>query len=103
MDVTESLLAYNRDMSTGLFKVSLDDIGRGLFIAVAGPLFMAVVAALGSIILAPNFDVFLVDWGAFGHNLINISIVTSFGGFSGYISKQLLTDNQGNILGVGSK
>lgn len=101
MDVSDSLLAYNIPMSTGLFKISLSDIGRGLAVAVLGPLFVAVCAALGSIILAPNFDVFAVNWAALGHSLVNISIVASYGGFSGYISKQLITSSQGNILGVG--
>ncbi len=104
MDVTDSLLAYNKDtMNNGLMKLSFGDIGRGLAVAVLGPLFISVVAALGSIILAPGFDVSLVNWSVLGHSLINISIVSAYGGFSGYISKQLLTDEQGNILGIGSR
>lgn len=83
-------------------KLTWGDIGRGLFVAVLGPLFISILATLGSIILAPGFDVTLVDWSALGHSLLNISIVSAYGGFSGYISKQLLTDNQGNILGIGS-
>lgn len=90
-------------MSNGIGKLTWGDIRRGLAVAVLGPLFVSVVAALGAIILEPGFDVLAVNWVALGHSLLNISIVSAYGGFSGYISKQLLTDNQGNILGIGSK
>lgn len=90
-------------MSNGIGKLTWGDIKRGIAVAVLGPLFVSIVAALGSIILAPGFDVLSVDWTSLGRSLLNISIVSAYGGFSGYISKQLLTDNQGNILGIGSE
>lgn len=90
-------------MSNGIGKLTWGDVRRGLLVAVLGPLVVSILAALGSIILAPGFDVLLVDWVSLGHSLLNISIVSAYGGFSGYISKQLLTDNQGNILGIGSE
>lgn len=90
-------------MTSGLFKISLGDVGRGLLVAVLGPLFISILAALSSIILAPGFDVALVNWSGLFHDLINISIVSSYTGFAGYISKQLITDDQGNILGIGSE
>lgn len=104
MDVTDSLLAYNKEvMNSRIFKLSFGDLGRGLIVAILGPLVVSIIATLGSIISAPGFDVALVDWASLGHILLNISIVSSYTGFAGYLSKQLITSDQGNILGVGDR
>lgn len=90
-------------MKNGLFKLSLGDWGRGLLVAVLSPVVVAVTIWLGAIISAAGFDVFSVDWTALSRNLVNISIIAAYGGFSGYIAKNLMTDNKGVVLGIDPK
>lgn len=84
-----------------MFKLSLGDWGRGLIIAILSPVVVAVLAVLGAIINAPGFDAWGVDYGALFHNLTNTLIVASYGAGVGYITKNLLTDDQGKFLGIG--
>lgn len=86
-----------------MFKLGWSDVTRGLTVAILAPLVTSILSILGAIILAPGFDVFSVDWNTLGHTLANSAIVSSYGGFAGYISKQFLSDNQGNVLGIGSR
>jgi len=85
-----------------MFKISWGDLGRGLVVAVAAPLVTSVIGVLSTIVFSSGFDAFAVDWPALGKLLVNSSIVSAYGGFAGYITKQLITDNQGNIFGIGS-
>lgn len=71
--------------------------------AVLGPVAVAIFGILGSIITAPNFDVFSVDWIILFKSLTNAFIVAGYGGFSGYILKNLLTDQNNNFLGIPTK
>lgn len=84
-----------------MFKINLGDVGCGLIMAVTAPLFVAITVLLGAIISAPGFDAWAVDYHALFHNLVNVSIVASYGGFVGYIGKNFFTSEQGNVLGVG--
>ena len=90
-------------MKNGLFQISIGDVWRGLIMAIMAPLAVSIFAVVGAIINAPGFDVFSVDWALVGRNLANVIVVTSYGAASGYILKNLLTDNQGNVLAIGSK
>lgn len=103
MDLTDGFQAYTYSMSNGLLRISLGDIGRGAVVAIAAPLVTSIIGVLSAIILAPGFDFAVIDWASLGHMLVNTSIVSSYGGFIGYITKQLVTSEQGNILGVGDK
>ena len=86
-----------------MFKLTLGDWWRALVMAVLGPVSVAIFGILGSIISAPNFDVFSVDWVTLFKGLTNAFIVAAYGGFSGYILKNLLTDKNDNFLGIKTK
>lgn len=86
-----------------MFKLSLGDIWRGLVMAVCGPVAVAIFAVLGAVITAPNFDVFSVAWGVLFHSLTNTLIVAAYSSGSGYILKNLLTDDNQNVLGIPTK
>lgn len=82
-----------------MFQLSSNDYVKGLVVAVGAAIFTSIVAVLGSVITAPGFDVFSVDWGSVGHMLVNVSIVSGFGGFTGYIGKQFVSDKSGAVFG----
>lgn len=71
--------------------------------AVAAPAAVAIFAVLGAVINSPGFDVFTVAWSPLFHNLVNTLIVTSYGAGTGYILKNLLTDDNQNFLGIPTK
>lgn len=71
--------------------------------AICVPVGVAFFAVLGAIINSPGFDVFSVDWAVLFKSLTNTLIVASYGGFSGYILKNLLTDKNQNFLGIPTK
>lgn len=87
-------------MKNGIFTLGWRDIGLGLIVAVASPLAIAIFAVLGAVVNAPSFDAWSVDYGTLFHNLVNTSIVVSYGSFSGYIIKNLLTTTDGKFLGI---
>lgn len=86
-----------------MFKLSWGDVNKGLLVAIFAPVVSSVTVVLGTVINSAGFDVFLVDWSALSHNLINISIISAYGGFTGYLAKNFFSDYQGNVLSVGSK
>lgn len=86
-----------------MFKLSLGDIGRGLIMAVLGPVAIAIFGVLGAVIAAPHFDVFAIDFVTLFKSLTNTLIVASYSAASGYILKNLLTDANQNFLGIPSK
>ncbi len=86
-----------------MFTLTWGDLGRGLVMAVLGPVAIAIFAVLGSVITAPGFDVFTVDFISLFKNLTNTFIVASYSSGSAYILKNLLTDKNQNFLGIPSK
>lgn len=86
-----------------MFTISLGDLWRGLITAVLAAASVAAFNVLSAVILAPNFDFFSVDWVTVFKSLTNALIVSSYGGFSGYILKNLLTDKNQNFLGIQTK
>lgn len=84
-----------------MFKLSLGDFGRGLIIAILSPAIVALLSVLGAIINTPGFDAWAVDYGTLFHNLTNTLIVASYGAGVGYITKNLLTNDEGKFLGLG--
>jgi hypothetical protein len=83
-----------------MFTLNGNDWLRGLIVAVIAPLVVSLTTVLGTIIQTPGFDVFSVDWMTLGHSLVNISIISAWAGFSGYIGKGLLTTDSGKALGI---
>ena len=71
--------------------------------AVLGPVAVAIFGILGSVITAPGFDVFTVDFIILFKNLTNAFIVASYSAGSAYMLKNLLTDDNQNFLGISSK
>lgn len=86
-----------------MFKLSLGDVWRGLLMAVFGPVMVAVFGVLGAVINAPNFDVFSVDFVSLFKNLTNAMIIASYSASSAYLLKNLLTDDDQNVLGIETK
>lgn len=86
-----------------MLKLSLGDLWRGLVVAVTSALMIAVIGVLGAVINAPHFDLWLVDWVGLGRALANSSTVAAFGAGSGYLLKNLLTDDQQNFLGINTR
>jgi len=77
----------------------LSDLINGIVVAVLGPVFLAATVVLGAIINAPGFDVFMVDWRTLGHTLLNVSIITSYSGLTGYLTKNFFS-NQGSFANI---
>ncbi len=90
-------------MSNGIFKLVSSDFIKGLWVAVFAPVITAITVVLGVVINAAGFDVFAVDWATLSHNLVNISIVSAYGGLTGYLAKNFFSSNQGNVAGIGDK
>ncbi len=80
-----------------MFKLSFGDFGRGVIVAVLSPVFIAITAVLSTIIVS-GFDVFSVDWASLGKSLINVSIISGYGGLVGYLGKNFLTGDSGKFL-----
>lgn len=83
-----------------MFRLSLGDLFRGLAVALLGAIVVAVSGVLGAVITATGFDVFTVDFVQLFKNLTNAIIVASYGAGSGYLLKNLLTDDNQNFLGI---
>ncbi len=88
-------------MKNGVLQLDWSDMGKALIVAILAPTLIAATVGLGAVINASGFDVFSIDWVALSHNLVNISIVAAYGGFVGYLSKNLITSNQGNVMAIG--
>lgn len=82
-----------------MFKVSIGDFWRGLIMAVLTPVMIAVFAVLSRVITS-DFDVFSTDFVALLKELTNTLIIASYSGFSSYLLKNFLTDDNQNFLGI---
>lgn len=86
-------------MQSGLYKLSSNDFIKGAVVAIGAAIFTSVIAVIGGVINTPNFDVFAVNWGMVLHTVINVSIVSGFGGFTGYLGKNFVSDSNGAVFG----
>lgn len=68
---------------SGLFKLSTQDLAKGLV--------MAVIAAVVTYVSDPTFDVTTLDWGYMLKMVLTVVI--------SYLAKNLLTDVNGKVLG----
>lgn len=76
-------------MDNNMFKISLGDVGRGLVVAVLASVFVYLLAILN----APGFSFLTIDYA----EIARISLASGIG----YLAKQLMTSDQGNLLTVG--
>lgn len=72
-----------------MFKLSLGDVGRGLIVAILASVFVYLLTVLN----APGFSFLTINYA----EIARISLASGIG----YLSKQLLTSDQGNLLTVG--
>ena len=72
---------------SGMFKLNLSDITKGLVVAV----FAAVLGALQQLVVTHGLDFASYDW-----SLISTVVV---GAFTSYISKNFLSNDKGKVLG----
>lgn len=84
--------------NSGMYKINLQDIFRGLVTAVASGVALSVLAVLGNV-FGSGFDAWSVDWLKVLHDVINASVMGAEGGFIGYISKNFLTASNGKVFG----
>ena len=76
-------------MAKGIFRLGLNDLGKGLLVAIG----TAVVLYLQTLMGQTGFTFSALPWQA----ILNIAISAGIG----YLAKQLLTSDQGNIGGIG--
>ena len=74
-----------------LFKLNVHDFLKGAVSAVVA----SVIFALAGVAQQPDFNVLLINW----NSVFNAAV----GAFLGYLGKNLLSDSQGNVLGIGKK
>lgn len=78
-------------MSNGLFKLGAGDLLRGLVVAVG----TAVVLYLQTLMGNTGFTFSSIPWPV----VLNIAVSAGLG----YLAKNLLTSDQGNLGGIGDK
>ena len=83
-----------------MFRLSAGDLWRGLVVAIASALFVAIHSVIGTVINTPDFDVFTVDYIYVLKELVNTSVVVGYSAGMGYLIKNLLTDESGNVLKI---
>lgn len=79
-------------MKSALYKICSNDVVKGLVTAILA----AVIMTVWSVVSQNGFDAFATDWSEVAKSVINVSIVSFFA----YIIKNLLTDENGRVLGV---
>lgn len=72
---------------SGMFNLNLKDLAKGLIVAV----FAAILGGLQQLIIAHGFDFANYDW--------NLIIGLAGTAFTSYLGKNLLTDQNGKVLG----
>ncbi len=79
-------------MQSELYRICKSDVVKGLVMAVLA----GVLMTIWSVVSQSGFDAFATDWSEVLRSVINVSIVSFFA----YIMKNLLTDEDGKVLGV---
>lgn len=74
-----------------MFKLNLMDVFRGFVVAILTGAWLAIAG-----LFVQDFDVFSADWTAIGKLAVN----GGFFSFAGYITKNLLTADNGKVLKV---
>lgn len=63
--------------------------------SIATAIFTAILVALGAVVMAPNFDLFAVNWIVVGHTMLNVAVVTA----CGVLLRNFVTDQNGKMFG----
>lgn len=79
-------------MKNGIFKLYSNDFVKSLVMAIIA----AILVVVSTIVLAPNFDAFSVNWAIAGKDVINGSIIAAVS----YLIKNLFTTDKGSILNI---
>lgn len=79
-------------MKNGILKLDWGSIIDAMLTAAV----LAIVAGLVSVILGENFNIFTANWKLIGENAANWGLIGAFGS----LSQDLLSDHQGNVLGI---
>lgn len=84
-----------------LGQLTQSDWIRGLVTAIIAGLALGVGTVMHGTITAPGFDLFAIDWNTVWHNAVNAALIGAEGGFVGYIGKNLMTNEKGDIPVLG--
>ena len=74
-----------------MFRLNLSDVSKGLVMAIITGFMLPVAAAFQT----PGFDIFQANWS----EIVNLAINGAVIGFTGYIVKNFLSDEDGKVLG----
>lgn len=77
--------------NSNFFNLNWGDILRGLAVAVLAGIALPVLA----VIQTPGFDVATVNWSG----ILNLAINGGLAAMAAYLTKNLLTDSSGKMLG----
>ena len=78
----------------GLLKTDWATVGDALLTGVV----MAVLAALYGVVTTTGFDVLTADWGTILGQMLNIGFISAIT----ILAKDLLSTNNGSLLGIGT-
>mgnify|MGYP001579596841 CR=1 FL=1 len=78
-------------MNSTMFRLNLSDVSKGLVMAIITGFMLPVAAAFQT----PGFDIFQANWS----EIVNLAINGAVIGFTGYIVKNFLSDEDGKVLG----
>ncbi len=82
-----------------IFRLNISDLLRGLVSAVLGGAALSVLAVLQGVFGAADFSVLSVDWSAVGVHALNAAVIGAEGAFTGYLAKNLFSDDEGKLFG----
>lgn len=78
-------------MTNSLFTLNRKDFFNGMIVAVAGSVF----AMLYGLLQTPEFNLMTANWGLIGSQMLQVAVTS----FMGYLSKNLFSDQNSNLLG----
>jgi hypothetical protein len=82
-----------------LYRLGDADFIKGAFMAAIAGVVVSVGTVMHGVITEPGFNVFLIEWGGLLGTMINNAVIGAEAAFSSYIIKNLLSDQNGAILG----
>lgn len=84
-----------------LYSWTKSDFIKGAITAVVSGVVVAVATVVHGVFGAPGFDVFSIDWVGLGHDIVNVALIGAEGAFSGYMLKNLFTNENGDVPALG--
>jgi hypothetical protein len=77
-------------MNSGIFRLNLSDVQKGLVMAVLAGFALPIAAAIQT----PGFDIFNANWG----EVLNLAINGAVIGFATYIFKNFISNSKGEVV-----